>query len=340
MVLWAAAAGRGQRHGGRGLGTRRPTEVGREGAGRRGRDRKQPNRRAGGRGRRPDQAASQGHSRYRGASPARQANGAVEEATGPQRITKLMAKRGICSRREAERLIDAGLVLVDGVVVTEQGTKALPSAEIEVKETATKWLQDKVTIILNKPRGLVSNLPNAGETEACTLIKARNAWGNGDEAVTNGAVANARGLNVCGRLDKDSRGLLILTEDGLLAKAIIGGNGIEKRYVVKVDKEVQSSHLKRLNGRMILDGAQLLPMKVKMAEGGDSRRTLMFRLREGKKRQIRRVCSSIGLEVVDLLRTHVGSCTLGGLPEGCWRVLTPEETEELRRHHSAGRIAQ
>ena len=132
--------------------------------------------------------------------------------------------------------------MVNGTVV-QQGRKVPVDAKIElVGDEAERWLRGKVTVVMNKPPGFVSNLPSRGETEACTLITRRNAamprqqqQSEDESSRWDEAEDGAFELNVCGRLDKDSRGLLILTQDGALAKAIIGGNNVPKTYEVEVD---------------------------------------------------------------------------------------------------------
>lgn len=272
-------------------------------------------------------------SRERASSSSASSSG---ENDAPQRVSKLLAWRGLCSRREAEELIARGAVTVDGIVVS-QGDKARPGARIEVSsDVGREWLRGKVTVVLNKPVGFVSNLPSRGETEASTLITPRNADVRGDHRAADddwaAAAKTARDLNVCGRLDKDSRGLLVLTQDGALAKAIIGGNEIPKTYEVEVDRDVTEAQLRMLNGPVTLEGARLLPMRVESL----GRRRLRFTLREGKKRQIRRVCEGANLRVVDLLRVSVGSCTLGNLPEGMWRLMTTDERDGLRELGARG----
>ena len=142
------------------------------------------------------------------------------------------------------------------------------------------------------------------------------------------ATSDPSRFNVCGRLDKESRGLLILTEDGALARSVIGGNGVTKRYVVTTDADVRESHMRSLNGRVQLDGVELLPMNVRRLGRGS--RTLEFNLREGRNRQIRRVCEKFGLRVVDLFRVQIGDIDIADLPEGAWRILSDDEVRSLR----------
>jgi len=260
-----------------------------------------------------------------------------EERVETERVSKILARRGDCSRREAETLIAEGRVRVNGNVITEQGFKCDAVADvIEITREGANWLRTKLTLAVNKPPGLVSNLPGEGETAAHALIEPANAWMKGMNGVPmddlRRATSDPARFNVCGRLDKDSRGLLILTEDGALARSVIGGNGVVKRYVVTTDDDVRESHMRSLNGRVVLDGVELLPMNVRRLGRGS--RTLEFRLREGKNRQIRRVCEKFGLRVVDLYRVQIGDIEIGDLPEGAWRILSEKEVQSLRSHEA------
>ena len=281
----------------------------------------------------------------------------------PQRVAKLMAWRGLCSRREAETLISRGVVTVDGEVA-KQGDKALCDARITVDERfGQSWLRSKITLVLNKPVGVVSNLPSSTESEAAELLVPSNAadeesvrvfdearewkaplpgWeaGENNDAPGDARTSKTRRsntsthkitLNVCGRLDKDSRGLLVLTQDGVLAKSLIGGNGVPKTYEVTVDRPVSDDALAKLNGDVFLDGSKLRPMRVrKTARANDGEHVLQFTLREGKNRQIRRVLFAVGLRVTDLVRTKIGGIALGDLPEGRWRAMSDFECASLR----------
>ena len=256
---------------------------------------------------------------------------AEEEET--ERVSKILSRRGDCSRREAERLIADGRVRVNGKVITEQGHRASPTTStIEITGEGARWLRSKLTLAVHKPPGLVSNLPTGDEVSASACVEPRNAWMRAMREVPmddlKRATSDPSRFNVCGRLDKESRGLLMLTEDGALARSVIGGNGVTKRYVVTTDADVRESHMRSLNGRVQLDGVELLPMNVRRLGRGS--RTLEFNLREGRNRQIRRVCEKFGLRVVDLFRVRIGDIDIGDLPEGAWRILSDDEVRSIR----------
>lgn len=249
-----------------------------------------------------------------------------------ERVAKLMAARGLCSRREAERLIDAGCVLVDGVVVPAQGAKALPEADIRISEGGGALLGGRATVLLHKPIGIVSTQPEPGQTPAWTLLRAETRRGPIDAAAERALLAAPWELSVAGRLDRASRGLLVLTQDGTVARRIIGGNGVEKEYRVATNAPASDGQLRKLNGPLQLDGSALRPMRV----GRVDERTLRFVLVEGKKHQIRRCCRMVGLQVTDLLRVAVGPLALADLPPGGWRLAS---ADELARLHADGAVA-
>lgn len=243
----------------------------------------------------------------------------------PQRIAKLMAARGLCSRREAERLIDAGQVLVDGVVVRGQGGKASPQARIEIAPAGRAALAEALSVVLHKPLGVVSTQPAAGQLPAWKLLR-RSSAVRVPAAALERVLAAPHTLAVAGRLDRASRGLLLLTQDGALARRVIGGNGVVKRYAVRTEPDASAGQLAKLNGRMRLDGRALLPMQVTRDPSG----SLIFELREGRKHQIRRCCEHVGLRVVDLLRVAIGPLELGDLAAGRWRLVSAAESAALR----------
>ena len=243
-----------------------------------------------------------------------------------ERVAKLMANRGLCSRREAERLIEQGLVSVDGVVVREQGCKARPDADIQVAPGGAIQLASLLTILLHKPVGIVSTQPDGGQTPAWKLVTASSVHGTVERETLTQIIAAPWTLAVAGRLDRASRGLLVMTQDGTVARRIIGGHGVEKCYRVRTAEPATDAQIRKLRGSLDLDGEPLQPMRVERVADD----ALRFVLVEGKKHQIRRLCRRFGLAVVDLFRTAVGPLDIGDLPEGRWRVARPEELARLR----------
>ena len=235
----------------------------------------------------------------------------------PQRVNRWLAQSGVCSRREAEGLIAQGLVSIDGEVVSDPGRKILPGQTLILADRAQSQLGARMSILLHKPRGIVSAHPEPGQTAAVRLLTRPGLWG------PPGPIPGADSkLAPVGRLDMESRGLLVLSEDGVLAKALIGPDSVlEKEYWVFVMGEITPDKLRLLRHGMELDDRQLKPAEVEMI--ADQR--LRFVLKEGRNRQIRRMCELVELKVVDLFRVRVGDLTLGDMPEGRWRHLTAEE---------------
>jgi 23S rRNA pseudouridine2604 synthase len=236
------------------------------------------------------------------------------------RLSKLMAQRGVCSRREADVFIEQGMVSVNGVIVDQLGAKVAPDAEITLAPQAVKKQKELITIILNKPVGYVSAQPEPGYAPAIKLITVANQFGKGNKRLMP---EHLKGLAVAGRLDIDSQGLLLFTQDGRLAKKIIGEESrVEKEYIVRVRGLLSDDGLRLLRGELALDGKPLKPAQVEWI----NRDQLRFVLREGRKRQIRRMCDLVGLKVVGLKRVRVGNIKLGDLPEGKWRFLKADES--------------
>lgn len=239
-----------------------------------------------------------------------------------QRLSKIMAARGICSRREADRYIERGLVRVDGRVVAQLGSKVSPDCQIELDERAKRRRDGQATILLNKPVGYVSGQAEKNYREAAELVRPPNRW-NGDRSPRRFHPSQLRGLVPAGRLDIDSTGLLVLTQDGRVARKIIGeGSSVDKEYLVRVTGRLAPGGLERLNHGLALDGKPLKPAQV-CWQNEDQ---LRFVLREGKKRQIRRMCELVGLKVIGLKRIRIGKIVLGNLPTGQWRYLRDDET--------------
>lgn len=243
------------------------------------------------------------------------------EGDAPVRLNKWMASLGICSRREAETLISQGSVAVDGAKVSEPGHKIEPGQTLTLTGKATKALDEQLTIVLHKPVGYVSAQPEGEQVPAIRLASQDNLIGKASKIP--GRNPNFAPL---GRLDMDSRGLLLLSEDGVLAKAVIGpSSALEKEYVVTVQGQVTEPVIAKLRHGLSLDGRRLKAAKVDQLGPG----RLRFILREGRNRQIRRMCELVGLVVVDLFRVRIGPLELQKLPEGKWRALTSEERAAL-----------
>ncbi len=240
---------------------------------------------------------------------------------GKLRLSKLMSERGLCSRREADELIRKGWVFVNGVRVNELGYRVTPDVEIELSGQAQENQQKLVTIILNKPIGYVSSQPEPQYEPAVRLLTAENHDLN-DSIKRPLTKKDFVGLAVTGRLDIDSQGLLIFTQDGRLAKKLIGQDSeIEKEYLVRVQGSLSKNDLQLLCHGMELDGKALKPAVVEWINQDQ----LRFILKEGKKRQIRRMCELVGLQVIGLKRVRVGNVRLGKLAEGQWRYLRSDE---------------
>ena len=236
------------------------------------------------------------------------------------RISKYLADKGLCSRREADHYIEKGWVTVNGVRVT-LGQRILPTDKVQLARQASVAQESRVTIIINKPMGFVSGQAEDGYEPAVSLVTAENQW---DEAEFQQEFnfKHLRGLAPAGRLDIDSVGLLVLTQDGRVAKQLIGEDSdVDKEYLVRVEGELIENGLALLNHGLELDGVPLRPAQVSWQNDEQ----LMFVLREGKKRQIRRMCELVGLKVVGLKRVRIGNITLGHLPTGKWRYVSPDE---------------
>lgn len=236
------------------------------------------------------------------------------------RLSKRMSELGLCSRREAEAWIVAGWVKVDGQVVDVLGSRVRREARIEIDPRARAQQNELVTVILNKPVGYVSGQAEDGYEPATVLIRPENRW-SGDESARRFDAKHLQGLAPAGRLDIDSTGLMVYTQDGRIAKHLIGGNDVEKEYLVRVEGVLSSAGLERLRHGLMLDGVKLKPAKV-VWQNEDQ---LRFGLREGRKRQIRRMCEIVGLKVTGLKRVRTGRVMLGALPVGQWRYLRADE---------------
>jgi 23S rRNA pseudouridine2604 synthase len=232
-----------------------------------------------------------------------------------------MSELGLCSRREADEWIENGWVKVDGKVVATLGARVSRDARIEVDPAAKHHQSEQVTILLHKPMGYVSGQPEDGHEPAMMLIKPENRWAE-DPSPVKFRPGHLRGLAPAGRLDIDSTGLIVFTQDGRVAKRLIGSDSdVEKEYLVRVEGTLSDEGMKLLRHGLELDGVQLKPARVSWANENQ----LRFVLREGRKRQIRRMCERVGLAVTGLKRVRSGGVPLGPLPVGQWRYLRRDE---------------
>jgi 23S rRNA pseudouridine2604 synthase len=237
------------------------------------------------------------------------------------RLSKVMAERGLCSRREADTWIERGWVRVDGLPVRELGTRVDPACAIAVAPEARSAQARQVTVVLHKPIGYVSGQAEDGYQPASVLFTPENRWSRDGSAHTFNPM-QAVGLAPAGRLDIDSTGVLILTQDGRVARALVGEDSqVEKEYLVRVAGRLDERSMVLLRHGLSLDGRALKPAQVSWQNADQ----LRFVLREGRKRQIRRMCELVGLRVLGLKRVRVGPVLLGALPPGQWRYLGAEE---------------
>ena len=290
--------------------------------------------------------------------PAGQTNTAAIGPNGTIRLNKRMAELGLASRREADDWISKGWVRVEGRIA-EMGMQVAPDVRIEIDKQAKGHQATQVTILINKPIGLVSGQAEDGHEPAITLVQPQNRWKD-DNARFFFHGSQLKSLVPAGRLDIDSTGLLVLTQDGRVARQLIGEDSVmEKEYLVRVvytgrvntaaglsaaatypavptqltriddddpvTADVQSvfpkDQLALLRHGLSLDGQALKHAKVDW----QNPEQLRFVLTEGKKRQIRRMCELVGLKVVGLKRVRIGRVMLGNLPVGQWRYLSPAE---------------
>ena len=241
------------------------------------------------------------------------------------RLSKRMSELGLASRREADEWIAKGWVRVDDQIVASLGARVMPDQQITVEAKARFQQAQRVTVLINKPVGYVSGQAEDGYEPAVVLVTPQNQ-SRDDRSGTRFIREHLRSLVPAGRLDIDSVGLLVLTQDGRIAKQLIGEDSdIEKEYLVRVarraDGPLPESDLALLNHGLSLDGEALRPAVVEWVNDDQ----LRFVLRQGKKRQIRRMCDAVGLQVLGLKRVRIGEVMLGDLAAGQWRYLRMDE---------------
>jgi 23S rRNA pseudouridine2604 synthase len=248
-----------------------------------------------------------------------------EAPPGSMRLSKRMSELGMSSRREADEWIPKGWVRVDGKVVATLGARVMVGQHITIDAQARHQQAARVTVLINKPVGYVSGQAEDGYEPAYVLVTPDNQWRE-DHSSVRFLREHLRNLAPAGRLDIDSVGLLVLTQDGRIAKQLVGEDSdVEKEYLVRVrthsGEALAASSLALLNHGLELDGQALLPAEVEWANDDQ----LRFVLHEGRKRQIRRMCEAVGLEVLGLKRVRIGPVMLGDLPAGKWRYLRGDE---------------
>jgi 23S rRNA pseudouridine2605 synthase/23S rRNA pseudouridine2604 synthase len=227
------------------------------------------------------------------------------------RLQKFLSRAGICSRRKGEEYIKAGWVKVNGEIVTELGVKVDPERDaVEVDSDAIRSDSTPIYIALNKPSGYVSSCHQQNEKIVLDLLDISER------------------VYPVGRLDKDSTGLLLLTNDGRLHHRLSHPSfNHEKEYEVTVAKPLPEGALRKLAKGLPMMGTRTRPARVKRI----SSRRFRIVLQEGKNRQIRRMVRKVGNQVVDLKRIRIANIQLAGLPPGHWRHLAAKEKDELLR---------
>lgn len=231
------------------------------------------------------------------------------------RIQKFISDCGVLSRRAAEKEIEAGHVTVNGKRALI-GQKIDPVHDkVKVGGKPCRRTEEKVYVILNKPRGYVTTMSDE----------------KGRKCIPELMKELPERVYPCGRLDMESEGLLLLTNDGTVAdKLMHPRNHLEKIYHVKVRTEIAPEVITRLNEPMVIDGYKIKPVTVALIAKKDGATTLRFTLSEGRNRQIRKMCEQVGLEVMRLRRIAVGELNIGTLRPGQWRFLNHSETEYLK----------
>ncbi|WP_042355224.1 23S rRNA pseudouridine(2605) synthase RluB [Bacillus rubiinfantis] len=233
-----------------------------------------------------------------------------------ERLQKVIARAGIASRRKAEELITSGKVKVNGEIVTELGVKVTPSDRVEVDEIQIER-ESPVYYLLYKPRGVISSVSDD----------------KGRKVVTDFFTALKERIYPIGRLDYDTSGLLLLTNDGEFANLLMHpSNEIEKVYVAKIKGIPLKENLKKLEKGIRLEDGKTAPAKIKVLSVERKKQTAIVELtiHEGRNRQVRRMFAAIGHDVLKLKRERYGFLTLAGLRPGDARELTPHEVKQLR----------
>ena len=229
------------------------------------------------------------------------------------RINKFLGSAGYCSRREADRLVGEGRVFIDGNMA-DMGSRVMPGQKVYVDGKAVVPEEENILIAVNKPRGIV-----------CTTTDKQGA-----NNIVDFLGCDKR-IYPVGRLDKDSEGLLLMTNDGELMNNILTGkNEHEKEYIVEVDKNLSDDFERRMSEPMYLKELDKTTRPCRVIKTG--KKTFRIILKQGLNRQIRRMCSNLGYKVVKLKRIRIMNIELGNLPVGQYRKVTDSELKELMRN--------
>ena len=233
------------------------------------------------------------------------------------RLQKFLARAGVASRRGSEDLMTAGRVAVNGVVTTQMGAKVDPDTDIVTVDGRTVTLSERPAYVaLNKPAGYITTMSDPrGRHTVAELVP----------------VGKYPGLFPVGRLDRDTTGLLLFTTDGELGFSLLHPRfHVRKTYDVRVEGELDERHAEQLRAGVMLDDGMTAPAEVMLTRSGETSEAEIT-IREGRKRQVRRMFSAVGHPVIALHRVRFGPIGLGDLEPGAWRVLTDEEVEALKR---------
>jgi len=237
------------------------------------------------------------------------------------RLSKRMTELGLCSRREADEFIELGLVKVDGVVVNVLGSRVRPEQNIELTRQALAQQAERVTILLNKPVGYVCGPAGPGERPAWQLVKPETR-SRTDRSGYSFLKKHTHNLAPAGQLEVDSGGLMVLTQDGRIARKLIAeAADFEQEWLVWVDGGLNEAVLAKLAAGVEINGVLVKPGKVSRQSDAQ----LRFVLRDNTPRLLRRLCEAAGLRVEQVKRIRIGRIALGDLDGGQWRYLGPFE---------------
>ena len=250
--------------------------------------------------------------------PRRPKEGAgAAELSFPVRLNRFIARSGVCSRRQADELIREGRVKVNDVVVVELGTQVNKDDKVEVGGSRLH-IEEPVYILLNKPRDTITTVSD--EKDRRTVMD-----------LVGGHVLEGKGMFPVGRLDRDTTGALLITNDGDLAHRLMHPRWtVSKIYVVRTTRAVSPAELDRLVAGVELDDGPASAQRAGFVSDGD-KKTIAVEIHEGRNHQVRHMIEAIGHEAVSLDRIRFGGLDLHGLRRGKWRRLRPDEVRSLRR---------